>query len=85
MAAAPEQLSSRAGMEAKGDEVAAVNTEASAAPAAEAGQDSSSNGQDDAEQGTSLQKIKTNFGDRPECFKNTFQEVSELHFVFETE
>ncbi|KAI2473034.1 MFS general substrate transporter [Annulohypoxylon bovei var. microspora] len=27
-----------------------------------------------------LQRIKTHFGDRPECFKNTFQEVS---FVFQ--
>ncbi|KAI0889029.1 MFS general substrate transporter [Annulohypoxylon maeteangense] len=27
-----------------------------------------------------LQRIKTSFGDRPECFKNTFQEVS---FVFQ--
>ncbi|KAL7627678.1 hypothetical protein AAE478_001872 [Parahypoxylon ruwenzoriense] len=35
----------------------------------------------DEEHGLSrLEKIKTNFGDRPECFKNTFQEVS---FVFQ--
>lgn len=27
-----------------------------------------------------LERIKTHFGDRPECFKNTFQEVS---FVFQ--
>ncbi|KAI5919851.1 major facilitator superfamily domain-containing protein [Camillea tinctor] len=35
----------------------------------------------DSEQGMStLQRIKTHFGDRPECFKNTLQEVS---FVFQ--
>ncbi|KAI1102282.1 MFS general substrate transporter [Jackrogersella minutella] len=35
----------------------------------------------DAENGQSgLERIKTRFGDRPECFKNTFQEVS---FVFQ--
>ncbi|KAI8959004.1 MFS general substrate transporter [Daldinia sp. FL1419] len=35
----------------------------------------------DEEQGMStLERIKTQFGDRPECFKNTFQEVS---FIFQ--
>ncbi|KAI2637175.1 MFS general substrate transporter [Hypomontagnella submonticulosa] len=35
----------------------------------------------DTERGAStLERIKTNFGDRPECFKNTFQEIS---FVFQ--
>ncbi|OTB08198.1 hypothetical protein M426DRAFT_317302 [Hypoxylon sp. CI-4A] len=36
---------------------------------------------DDGEKGLSkLEKVKTHFGDRPECFKNTFQEIS---FVFQ--
>ncbi|KAF3007055.1 hypothetical protein E8E14_003030 [Neopestalotiopsis sp. 37M] len=36
--------------------------------------------EDVEQQGNPLQRIKTSFGDRPACFKNTFQEVS---FVFQ--
>ncbi|KAK6065839.1 WD domain-containing protein [Seiridium cupressi] len=76
-------------MEAKGDDeiMAASSTEASRAastrPATEV--DHSDHNDDDqtridVEDGTALQRTKTHFGDRPACFKNTFQEVS---FVFQ--
>lgn len=42
-----------------------------------------SNGEEEGEHHhdlSRLERIQTNFGDRPECFKNTFQEIS---FVFQ--
>lgn len=85
MANAPERLSTLAGIEAKGDEVVAATTEAShtasSGPAAEAKRvshkGSNEDGQQDIENGTALKSVKTGFGDRPECFKNTFQEVGQ--------
>ncbi|KAI1630970.1 major facilitator superfamily domain-containing protein, partial [Biscogniauxia mediterranea] len=51
------------------------------APGAGSGADADADADADAEQGMStLERIKTHFGDRPECFKNTLQEVS---FVFQ--
>ncbi|KAH6659576.1 major facilitator superfamily domain-containing protein [Truncatella angustata] len=81
MASAPVQLPG-----AVETEVEAATTEAkptgSTGPATEVGSsDGTDRNQEDVEQGgTALERIKTNFGDRPECFKNTFQEVS---FVFQ--
>lgn len=92
MASAPEQQPGVTGTQPEGDEIAAVNPEAShraaTGPAAEVGggQDGSggssnnnnntSNDRNDVEEGAALRTIKTNFGDRPECFTNTAQEVS---------
>lgn len=41
--------------------------------------------EDVEQQGSPLQRIKTSFGDRPACFKNTFQEVCcVIHYKEET-
>ncbi|KAI1856221.1 hypothetical protein JX265_011733 [Neoarthrinium moseri] len=94
MASAPEQLPGVAEMEGKGDAAAVAKTapHETAAPSSVSeprtapanGRDSSSSDSNDegsdVEQGSALRRFKTNFGERPECFKSTFQEIS---FVFQ--
>ena len=62
------------------DQTRAEN-EAGASPQGSSFKDSAPTVNGDEEHGLSrIERIKTHFGDRPECFKNTFQEVS---FVFQ--
>ncbi|KAI0132247.1 major facilitator superfamily domain-containing protein [Xylariales sp. AK1849] len=74
MTSAPGQLPDAAALEAEGDEIVMPPLRAATKPAAEPA------GGSDVEQGPELSRIKTKYGDRPECFKNTSQEVS---FVFQ--
>jgi hypothetical protein len=82
--AAPEQLPGVVDTTTKGNSLDEKNS--SAVPATEpaaAPVESSSSGNDndiEQQQDNALARVKTKFGERPKCFKNTFQEVS---FVFQ--